>query len=292
MSYCSVPFVSINGSKGNRGILSEIKFAANSVVASQFKRLILKSYSSATWISVVSQSTRKEILSVAPGLKNRMDIIPRSIGDSFFDTPKNKTQVQKLKQQLNINANDFLILTVTNLLPDKGVDDVLRALALLRDASNKTLKYLVVGSGSASDSLKKMSHELGLDDVVTFTGKISHKDLLNYYDACDLFILPSKRGKSESFGRVFAEAAARNKASLGVNEGGMADAVRHGKTGFLLKSGAFNEIRDSISMFLANPEKAISMGNNARKFAQNHFRSSTIANAFETRLNNILEMDG
>ncbi|HBH48058.1 MAG TPA: hypothetical protein DDX98_05430 [Bacteroidales bacterium] len=284
MSYCSVPFIAVDGSKGNRGVLSDIKFAVEKAIERQFKRFILESYSSAKWIGVVSRSTRKEILGLAPWLENRMDVIPRSIGDSFFDEKKNGTRISALKQKLGIDEVDFVLLSVSNLESGKGVDDVLRALALLRGAVGKTFKYIVVGDGSASGLFRKLAQELGLSDVVIFPGNIPHSELIAYYDACNLFILPSKRGKEESFGRVFVEAAARRKPSIGVNEGGMVDAVENGKTGFLVKTGDVHEVRDRIAWFLTNPEKATAMGNMAWRFAGTNFRSSTIARALEGRL--------
>jgi hypothetical protein len=52
---------------------------------------------------VVSQSTRKEILGAAPWLENRMDVIPRSIDDSFFENQIREESVLKLKHKLGID---------------------------------------------------------------------------------------------------------------------------------------------------------------------------------------------
>ena len=291
MSYCSVPFIAVYGTKGNRGALSDIKFAMERFIERQLKRFILKSYTSAKCIGVVSHSTRKELLGLAPWLENRMRVIPRSIDDSFFDSQENGTRISELKQKLGIDEADFVLLSVSNLESGKGVDDVLRALALLRGAVGSTFKYIVVGDGSASGMFRKMAQELGLSDMVIFSGNIPHAGLIDYYDACNLFVLPSKRGKEESFGRVFVEAAARRKPSIGVNEGGMRDAIENENTGFLVKSGAVHEIRDRIAWFLANPEKAAEMGNMAGRFAGANFRSSTIARALEGRLEWVSETD-
>ena len=62
------------------------------------------------------------------------------------------------------------------------------------------------------------------------------------YDLCDLFVLPSRKGISESFGRVFVEAAARRKPSIGTNDGGIADIIEDGQTGFLVGPGDVLEI--------------------------------------------------
>ena len=291
MSYCSVPFVSDNGNRGNRGILSELKFAADNIVQNKFKRLILNSYKLAQWISVVSTSTRKEILGLAPWLECRMDIIPRSIDDSFFETQVNKNQVDQLKKKLGIEPTDFVLLTVSKLLPTKGVSDVLKGLALLKNNNQKKIKYVVVCDGSALDDLKQLSWDLGLSKKVIFTGRVQHSALINFYDSCDLFILASKRGKSESFGRVFVEAASRGKVSIGVNQGGMADAVLNGETGFLLQSGVDHEIRDSIAWILENPERKKIMEKKAFEFSKTRFKSLKIAVAIEKRLQSVIDSE-
>ena len=284
MSYCSVPFIAVKGTKGNRGLLSDIKFAANNVIERQFKHFNLKSYTSASWISVVSNSTRKEILGLAPWLEKRMDVIPRSIDDSFFDIQRDEKSVLELKRKLGINATDFVLLSVSNLEAGKGVDDVLRALALLRKENSTPLRYIVVGDGHAASPLKNLTRELGLNEIVAFLGNIPHGDLIAYYDICSLFILPSRRGKEESFGRVFVEAAARRKPSIGVKEGGMVDAIENRKTGFLVKAGDFNEIRNRIEWFLVHLEETVIMGQEARCFAEANFRSAKIARALAERL--------
>jgi glycosyltransferase involved in cell wall biosynthesis len=291
VSYCSVPFIAVKGTKGNRGLLSDIKFAANNLIERQFKRFNLKSYTSANWICVVSNSTRKEILSLAPWLEKRMDVIPRSIDDSFYDIQYDKNSVLELKQKLGINETDFVLLSVSNLEAGKGVDDVLRALELLRGETSMPLKYIVVGDGRAAGPFKKLAQELGLSHIVTFSGNIPHAELITYYDICNLFVLPSRRGKEESFGRVFVEAAARRKPSIGVNEGGMVDAIVNRKTGFLVKAGAFHEIRDRIVWFLAHSQQAANMGQEARYFAEANFRSAKIAHALADRLKWAAETD-
>jgi glycosyltransferase involved in cell wall biosynthesis len=284
VSYCSVPFITVNEIKGKRGILSDIKFVANSVIQNQFKRFALNSYNSAKWISVVSQSTRKEILGAAPWLENRMDVIPRSIDDSFFENQIREESVLKLKHKLGIDQSAFVLLSVANLEPGKGVDDVLRALALLRERCDDPIRYIVVGDGSAAAALKKLSQTLELTNMVTFTGNIPHDELITFYDSCNLFALPSKRGKEESFGRIFIEAAARRRPVIGVNEGGMVDAIVDGRTGFLVKTGAVDEIRDRIAWCMANPDQTILMGNEAKGFAEANFRSAKVSHALAERL--------
>jgi glycosyltransferase involved in cell wall biosynthesis len=284
MSYCSVPFIAVNGTKGNRGVLSDIKFFFERNIEEKFKGFIEKSYTSAKWISVVSQSTRNEILKLLPQLEKRMDVIPRSIDDSFFWEKRDEKSVASIKNNLRITKSNFTLLSVSNIEAGKGVDDVLQALAKMDPSLRNVITYIVIGDGGALLQLKVQAKNLGLADRVIFMGSISHNQLIPYYDACDLYILPSRRGKEESFGRVFAEAAARSKPSIGVAEGGMIDVIINGKTGFLVNSGHVDGIQDRIQWCLINKEAVDKLGYQAKQHAELRFKSNNIARLLEKRL--------
>jgi glycosyltransferase involved in cell wall biosynthesis len=270
--------------KGNRGVLSDIKFFFERNIEEKFKGFIEKSYTSAKWISVVSQSTRKEILKLLPQLEKRMDVIPRSIDDSFFCEKRDEKSVASIKNNLRITKSNFTLLSVSNIEAGKGVDDVLQALAKMDPSHREDVRYIVIGDGGALVQVKNQAKDLGLADRVDFLGSMPHNQLIPYYDVCDLFILPSRRGKEESFGRVFAEAAARSKPSLGVSEGGMVDVIFNGKTGFLVNSGHVDDILNRINWCLLNREPVEKLGCSAKQFVKLRFKSTKVAHVLEKRL--------
>ena len=132
--------------------------------------------------------------------------------------------------------------------------------------------------------MKKLVRFYKLEDMVLFAGGIPHSQLIPFYDVCDLFILPSRRGISESFGRVFVEAAARNKPLIGVKDGGMVDIIEDGINGFLVQSGDIVEIKKKISYVMHNRDEKIRMGINARQKAEKMFTSLMISNQIELHL--------
>ncbi|TQS27789.1 glycosyltransferase family 4 protein [Microbispora sp. KK1-11] len=75
--------------------------------------------------------------------------------------------------------------------PQDGVDYALRSLALLRDEIGRSDWHAVfVGAGDTFDAMVALSRELGLSDMVEFTGRIPDEDLLRYLSAADVCLAP------------------------------------------------------------------------------------------------------
>jgi glycosyltransferase involved in cell wall biosynthesis len=78
--------------------------------------------------------------------------------------------------------------------PQDGVDYALRSLASLRDDLGRTDWHAVfVGSGDTFDAMVALSHELGLSDLVEFTGRLPDQDLLRYLSTADVCLSPDPR---------------------------------------------------------------------------------------------------
>jgi glycosyltransferase involved in cell wall biosynthesis len=277
VSYCSVPFLAVNLKPGRFGILSKIKFRFNKAVSDQFKRYMAESYSNAKRVMVVSRSTKQELLQILPQLSDKMDIIPRSIGDKFFDEPINEDKIISMRKNLGIRPGDIVLLSVSTLIMSKGIDDILKAIKNIDKSILERIRYIAVGQGRDEIYFRDLAKKFHLDENVIFAGEISHEQVVDYYDLCDFFVLPSRKGMQESFGRVFAEAAARSKPSIGVNECGVIDVIDDGVTGFLVSRADIKKLTDRITDLCSDREKREILGKRAREKAENNFRSKTVA---------------
>ena len=75
--------------------------------------------------------------------------------------------------------------------PQDGVDYALRSLARIRDELGRTDWHAVfMGGGDTFEQMVALSSELGLDDCVEFTGRVSDADLLRYLSAADVCLAP------------------------------------------------------------------------------------------------------
>lgn len=142
----------------------------------------------------------------------------------------------------------FRLLSVGRLQLRKGHDQVVRAVAALRDTC-PDLVYDIAGDGEERPALEALVRELGLEDRVRFLGVVEDDDLPALYGTCDLFVLANRQladDDLEGFGMVFLEAAASGRAVLGGATGGTADAVAHEHNGLLIDTACPDTLTDSI----------------------------------------------
>ena len=273
VSYCSVPYVY----KWKQLLDSKnIKMIRRGLIYQLLDKL-LRSYKYAKSILTVSSSTKMELIKGAVELKRKIHILPRSINNNFFSLATKQSEIEQLKRNLRIHKDTFVLVSVSRLTKKKGIDDVLKAIALLENSIRNRIKYIIIGHGPDEFYLKNIERKLKLDKCVIFLGKIQHSKLISYYDLCDVFILPSRRGKSESFGRVYVEAAARSKPSIATKEGGIPDIVQDGVTGFLVDAGDVEALKERIKILASNVEKVKLMGSRAREEAQKKYTRTVIA---------------
>jgi glycosyltransferase involved in cell wall biosynthesis len=158
----------------------------------------------------------------------------------------------------------------------KGFDRVIEALpALLRLVPR--LRYVIVGEGDNRESLEKLAGRLGVRERVTFAGGVTQEQLAKHYHACDVFVLPSGvpasdgRWQGEGFGRVYVEAALAGKPVVGSRNGGAAEAVLDGKTGFVIDPCSHVELTGALLTLLQNAELSARMGQAGQQWAVENF---------------------
>jgi len=165
-----------------------------------------------------------------------------------------------------------LFVFVGRLEPLKGVDVILRALALLTAGGcHPEVRLLVLGEDSGSGSggeqarLRRLAAELGLADRVEFLGSVPQRELASYYAAADACLMPSY---SESFGLVGLEAQACGTAVIASNVAGLASVVRDGVTGFLVDGHDPADYADRMRRVLETPNLSEELGRRGSRLAR------------------------
>lgn len=133
---------------------------------------------------------------------HKLVVIPNFVcPDRFHPTPNPKTSIRK---NLNLPANKKILLFVHHLSPRKGAD---RLIDLAQEIKSKKYNYtiVVIGAGPLLNQLKKKSKQSRLSQQLLFLGSQPNHKIPLYYQAADVFILPSR---TEEFGRVIIEAMA------------------------------------------------------------------------------------
>jgi D-inositol-3-phosphate glycosyltransferase len=184
---------------------------------------------------------------------------------TFFPMPKSDA-----KRKIGF-PDQRLLLFVGRLERLKGVETILRALALAADRRHQDVRLLVLGEDSRDaeqsekDRLRGLAAELGIADRVDFLGSVAHHELPYFYAAAEACLMPSY---SESFGLVGLEAQACGCAVIASNVAGLASVVREGVTGYLVDGHEPAEWADRILRLLNDPENAEQMGRRGVLLAQ------------------------
>jgi glycosyltransferase involved in cell wall biosynthesis len=171
----------------------------------------------------------------------------------------------------------------------KGVDTVIRALPTILKAQ-PDVQYVVAGEGELRHKLTSLALATGVAEHVTFTGEISDAELAELYRGCDVFVLPSRgQGRlgtegGEGFGRVYLEAALAGKPVVGSRCGGAAEAVLHGKTGFVVDPDSGTEVADALLAILQDPELAARMGSAGKTWALDTFSEDALSRSLRELL--------
>lgn len=155
---------------------------------------------------------------------------------------------------LGASGERVVAATLCRLEPRKGVDQVLRAVAALKEA-HPGLVFLIGGDGDDRARLEALASDLAVTDRVCFLGRLGAAGKAALFSAADVFAMPSRRdGASvEGFGIVYLEAAWYGAPALAGLEGGAADAVRQGETGLLCEGSDADAVRSSLAELLEDP---------------------------------------
>ncbi|GGL68223.1 glycosyltransferase [Halocalculus aciditolerans] len=168
-----------------------------------------------------------------------------------------------------------VVLFVGRLNYYKGVEYLVRAAAQIN------ARVVIVGDGDRRESLEELTTELGVDDCVSFEGKVSEQSLKRWYKTADVFALPSIE-PSEAFGVVQLEAMAFETPVVNTDlPTGVPWVSKDGETGFTIHSSSSEQLSEALRKLLLDEGLRNHLGTKARqrveeKFEKNHMVNKTI----------------
>ena len=207
------------------------------------RRLRVASLACADRVVSVSRYTARELAALDPRLAERTIIVPPAVRNHFRPAP-GKT----LRRLLGL-GNARVVLSVGRLSADardKGFETMLRALPHIL-ARAPDVRYVLVGDGDDRPRLRSLADRLGVSDATVFAGAPLDRNLPDYYNACDLFVMPALR---EGFGIVFGEALACGKPVVAGDACGAPDALLDGGLGRMVSPGDAALLAEVVLDFL------------------------------------------
>ncbi|HEU5217188.1 MAG TPA: glycosyltransferase, partial [Gemmatimonadales bacterium] len=164
------------------------------------------------------------------------------------------------------------LLTVARLVPHKGIDTTITALAQLA-RSHPDLRYAIVGQGAYRPQLEALAREHGVGARVTFLADVGDDDLPLAYALAEVYVGVSRLTARdvEGFGIALLEASASGKPVVAGRSGGMPDAVREGETGLLTDPEDAASVARTIQVLLDDPARARALGAGGRKAVESFY---------------------
>ena len=153
-----------------------------------------------------------------------------------------------------------VLLFAGKLTPIKAPEVALGALARLKAAApaGRAPYLLLAGDGPLRAALESEAAARGLADDLRFLGFVNQRELPDYYDLCDVFLLPSRR---EPWGLVVNEAMNAGRAIVASDQVGSApDLVRPGVNGAIVPAGDEAALAAALGDIVADPERCRAMG--------------------------------
>ena len=194
---------------------------------------------------------------------DRIRVVPNGVDLASF-APAERGQARRA---CGLPEERPILLTVAALYSWKGQHMVVEALPALRERHPNIL-YVMVGGPRAEEpsylaSLKRRATELGLDDHVHFAGPQPHPELARWYNAADLFVLPTR---SEGCPNVLLESLACGVPVVATEVGGVPEIIRQGREGLLSPYGDLSALRDTLLEALGRPWDRPALVGRAREF--------------------------
>ena len=204
--------------------------------------------------------------------KEKQEVIYNGI-----DTKIYRKRKAHIKDELGC---EHLLLSVGRLLPQKGLEYLIRALPDV-DAD---FHYLMMGEGPEKENLRALIKKLGLEKRVTIMGKVPDEKKIECYSDADIFVHPSLY---EPFGIVLVEAMATECAVVSTKVGGIPEVV--GDAGILVEPRQPKQIAQAIETLAHDKKLMNKLKKKGRERTEAIFDWDIIAGQFEKSYKNYLE---
>lgn len=205
-----------------------------------------KALNSAQKVLAVSHYTRDRLLQEQELDHKKISLLHNTFQSNRFQPGPKSDQLLK---KHGVHVKQPILLTVCRLCASesyKSYDVVLDALPTILKKIPEA-RYLIVGKGDDQNHLEQKIIEMGLQENVILTGFVPDQDLCDYYNLCDVFVMPSKL---EGFGIVYLEAMACGKPVIGGNQDGAVDALGKGELGALVNPDDTEGIAETVIQIL------------------------------------------
>ncbi len=237
---------------------------------------------------VVSNSRSTAGKAAGAGVSDeRVVVIHPGVDYRMFQIDKNQ---EELKRKYNVE-NRRVILSAGRLVKRKGALEFIRYSMPDITENVPDVIFLLVGeppreslahNENIASLIKEETERLGFEKYVRIAGKVDQESLVEYYNLCDLFVIPviPVPGDSEGFGIVCIEAGSAGKVVVGTNIDGIPDSVEDGRSGILVPPNDHKMLAREIIGLLKDSQTRDACGEYGRKRVIEEFDWEVIGNEY------------
>lgn len=178
------------------------------------------------------------------------------------------------KTKWGIGQAKYVIGTVARMAPQKGLQYLLEAVALIKKTDPRKageIACVVAGDGPLQAELANQAKRLGIENQIIFPGFV--RDMPDVLACLDIFVIPSI---AEGLSITTIEAMAAGLPVIASRVGGLPELVDEGVTGYLVEPRNPSALAQAILKMMNEPEKARTMGENGRALACRNFSTETM----------------
>jgi phosphatidylinositol alpha-1,6-mannosyltransferase len=205
-------------------------------------------------------------------------VVPPGVDTDRFH-PLDAGERAAVRARLGLPVDGRLVVSLSRLVPRKGMDVLIRASAALA-ATHPDLTVAIGGGGRDRARLERLVASTGAP--VRLLGRVSHDDLPALYGCADVYAMLCRNRwaglEQEGFGIVFLEAAAAGVPQIAGDSGGAAEAVVHGETGLVVdRPGDPAAVAVALAQLLGDPDQRARLASAGRARAVAEFSYDVLA---------------
>ena len=188
-----------------------------------------------------------------------------------------KDSRERVRKELGIGADELVVGKVARLSDLKGHKYLFEAIPGVLERFPRT-RFVLVGDGWLTHSLKERARELGISERIVFTGLVTPAGIPEMVGAMDVVVHTSLR---EGLARVLPQALIAGVPVVSYDVDGAREVVIDGKTGYLVRPKAVRELTEALCRLLGSRELREEMGKAGRELCAERFRAEKMVGEIE-----------
>lgn len=172
---------------------------------------------------------------------------------------------EALRKSLHTPKNKILFLHVGRLDVDKNIDTMLRALT----HTGPDIHFLLAGIGKQEAALRAYANKLGINDKITWIGRVDRSTMVQWYQVADAFMIMSP---VETQSIVALQAISTGLPLIVANAGALPELVHDGKNGFLVETYDDEALAAKMELLAHDPKLRVQMAKESRTISLPHHK--------------------